>query len=769
MKTFTKFMTASALTTMCAISLPAFAGPYEDAVEALARKDYSTGVMWMRRSADDGNLQAQKVMSDLWGDDIEYGVSKKESQKYMRLAAEQGDAVSQYFVGLNYSQQKNYTQAHYWYEKAAAQGHVVAKLDLNELPAAPLIGLSIYDRSPAPVTLTVAQIKKAEDDGFAVYKTGDYVQSLKLWTPAAEAGSGYAQSNLGIQYINKQGTERSQEKALHWLEKAMAQDYELAFRIVAELHNKGMFFPKSKQKAYEYSKRASSLGSAQGAFDAAQYAEGLGDLKGALALFTLGAQRGHPRSQATLGIIYDGVKSEYKDNNIVIIDLEKSMKWHLKAAQQDFPYAVYQVGFNYKTGKGVPKSLAWAQYWHKRGARNGMGESMMSLSAADQEQIRKELLQFAKTNAAKGDAKAQYTLAVAYRDGKDVEKSASLSEYWLAKAATQDMPEAMADLAKLYDDGQGSPHNAQKSKALYLKLAANRQESAAVITRAIREFYDGDSKLAFDLAKPYADDGDKYAQNIIGKMYSFGRGVPMSKDKALTYFKMASDAGFADAQDNLGFLYELSFSNPTEAARWYRKAANQEHIGGLNSLARLYMSGNGVPKNYNKAAELYGRAAAAGDEDAASDQKLALNLQRGDQRAYARAQAQTQRRAERIRQQPAVRKLTADEREQKEWDEVIARHRASQPTYTYEAPKRKKNKWSLAGLMESLAARQNGSSGSYNPGSYSGSSYDYGTTSSYSGSNSSYSSGYSTAIDSGAATRSVYAVHAPPRMWHDGN
>ena len=761
MKIFTKFMTASALTTMCAISLPAFAGPYEDGIEALARKDYSTGVMWMRQSADDGNLQAQKVMSDLWGDDIEYGVSEEESQKYMRLAAEQGDAVSQYFVGLSYSRQKNYTQARYWYEKAAAQGHVVAELDLNELPAAPLIGLSIYDRSPASVTLTTAQIKKAEDDGFAAYKIGDYAQSLKLWTPAAEAGSGYAQSNLGIQYINKQGTERSQEKALHWLEKAMAQDYELAFRIVSDLHNKGIFFPKSKQKAYEYSNMASSLGSAQGAFDAAQYAEGLGDLKNALALFTLGAQRGHPRSQATLGIVYDGVKSEYKDNNIVTIDLEKSMKWHLKAAQQDFPYAVYQVGYNYKTGKGVPKSLAWAQYWHKRGARNGMGESMMSLSPADQEQIRKELLQFAKTKAAKGDAKAQYTLSVAYRDGKDVEKSTSLSEHWLAKAAAQNMPEAMANLAKLYDDGQGSPRDAKKSKTLYMKLAKNKQEPAVVITRAIREFYDGDSKLAFTLAKPYADDGDKYAQNIIGKMYSFGRGVPTSKDKALTYLKMASEAGFADAQDNLGFLYELSFNNPTEAARWYRKAANQNHVGGLNSLARLYMSGSGVPKNYNKAAELYGRAAAAGDEDAASDQKLALNLQRGDQRAYARAQAQTQRQGERIRQQQVVRKLTADEREQREWDAVIARHRASKPTYTYQALKKKKIKWSFSGLMEDIAARQNSSSRSYNAGSNSASSYI--------APSSSYNSGYSTAIDSGAATRSVYAVHAPPRMWHDGD
>ncbi|MCF6275296.1 MAG: hypothetical protein L3J05_05995 [Robiginitomaculum sp.] len=780
-----KLILKTAATMLCILApLPmvsqlAFADPYEDAVEAMARKDYSaaynllsplansgndeaqfeiallylngnygakserksTGVMWLRRSADGGNLVAQKEMSILWDLGSAYGVSYEESKKYRRMAAEQGDASRQYSVGLSYSHEKNYTKARYWYEKASAQGHAVAAEALKALPAAPLVGFSIYDRSPTSTNpLTAAQIKKAEDEGYAAYKIGNYAQSLKLWAPAAQAGSGYAQSNLGIQYINAQGTERSKEKALYWLEKAMAQDYELAFRIVAELHNKGIFFPKSDQKAYEYSKKSSDLGSAQGAFAAAEYVEGLGDLKGAIALYTLGAERGHPRSQATLGIIYDGVKSEYRDNNIVTIDLEKSMHWHLKAAQQDFPFSVYQVGFNYSTGTGVPKSLALAQYWHKRGARDEEGMSMMSLSAADQEDIRKELLQSAKTKAQKGDAEAQYTLSVAYRDGKDVQQSTALSEHWLVKAAGQSMPEAMVDLAEIYDDGQGSPHNAEKSKALYMKLATKRQEPAAVVTRAIREFYDGDSKLAFALAKPYADDGNKYAQNIIGKMYSYGRGVPVSNDKALTYFKMASEAGLADAQENLGFLYELSFNNPVEAAKWYRKAANQNHIEGLKSLAGLYSSGNGVPKNQTKAIELYGRAAAAGDEMAEIYKSIAQGEQRMEQQAYARTQAE--------RQVLAAERKKIEAQEQK--------RRAKQPrqtvqtrTYTFPAPK--VNKWSLAYL--------------FTPRPQSGSGYSYSSSSSYSGSNSNYNRGYYTTIDSGAATRSVYAVAPPPRRW----
>lgn len=789
MKIFTKFMIASALTTMCSISLPAFAGPYEDGIEALARKDYltaynllsplansgnsmaqfeiaylylnnhygakseekSTGMMWLRRSADSGHLIAQKEMRMFWDLGRAYGVSYEEQEKYILMAAKQGDADSQSSVGDTYRHEKNYTKARYWYEKAAAQGHEDAAKSLKKLPAEPLLGFSLYDRSASSTNpLTAAQIKKIEDDGFASLKADNEGWALILWAQAAEAGSIYAQISSGILYSYGKTTEHSKEKAMYFFEKAMAQNHIPAFYQVAMLHDKGIFFPQSDQKAYEFYKKSSDLGSGKGAYHAGNFAESLGDLKGALALIKLGAERGYPDAQANLGIIYDGSITEYKDNNIVTVDLEKSMKWLLKAAQQDFHYAIYRVGYNYNTGTGVPKSLASAEYWHKRGARMGMGESMMSLSKADQEEIRKERLQSAKTKAHNGDVEAQYTLAVAYRDGKDVKQSTALSEHWLAKAARRDMPEAMADLAEIYDDGQGTPRDTVRAKIYYMQLAKNKQEAAVVVTRAIRAYNNDDYDLAFVLAKPYADDGYNYAQNIIGKMYNFGRGVPTSKDKALYYFKMAGDTGFAEAQHNLGFLYEYSYNNPVEAARWYRKSANQEHVRSLKSLALMYSSGRGVTKNYSKAAELYGRAAAAGDVDAASNQKLALNLQRRDQRAYARSQAETARQ----RQQLAAERKKFEAQEQKRREQQ-APQAVQARTYTFPEPK--VNKWSLAYLLTPRAR------------SVSGYRYNYNTSSNYSGSNSSYSSGYSTAIDSGAATRSQYAVHPPPRMWHDGN
>ncbi len=200
MKKFILGLTAASLCALVPISV--YAGPFEDGESALEREDYttaykllsplahsgnadaqfqisllylngfygtksernSTGVMMMRRLADDGYLSAQKVMSNLESEDIAYGVSEEESQKYLLMAAKQGDAVSQYFAGLSHSQEKNYPQARYWYEKVAAQGHVVAELELKELPAAPPFKFSIYDKKPAPdKPLTFQDANNAEN------------------------------------------------------------------------------------------------------------------------------------------------------------------------------------------------------------------------------------------------------------------------------------------------------------------------------------------------------------------------------------------------------------------------------------------------------------------------------------------------------------------------------------------------------------------------------------------------------------------------------
>jgi TPR repeat protein len=63
-------------------------------------------------------------------------------------------------------------------------------------------------------------------------------------------------------------------------------------------------------------------------------------------------------------------------------------------------------------------------------------------------------------------------------------------------------------------------------------------------------------------------------------MLDEGDGVEEDKAEALRYFQLAAEQGDADAQFNLGLMYELGegvAQNQAEAARLYRLASDQGH------------------------------------------------------------------------------------------------------------------------------------------------------------------------------------------------
>lgn len=57
-------------------------------------------------------------------------------------------------------------------------------------------------------------------------------------------------------------------------------------------------------------------------------------------------------------------------------------------------------------------------------------------------------------------------------------------------------------------------------------------------------------------------------------------------------------------------------ADPVEAAKWYRKAAEQNHSDGLFNLGRAYENGIGLSKDVGQARTNYQKAAAAGSRDA---------------------------------------------------------------------------------------------------------------------------------------------------------
>ena len=96
----------------------------------------------------------------------------------------------------------------------------------------------------------------------------------------------------------------------------------------------------------------------------------------------------------------------------------------------------------------------------------------------------------------------------------------------------------------------------------------------------------GDFATALKEWKPLAEAGDADAQYNLGVMYDNGEGVPQDYAEAVKWYRLAAEQGYAKAQTNLGFMYEKGqgvLQDNATAHMWYNVgAANGNELGGTN-------------------------------------------------------------------------------------------------------------------------------------------------------------------------------------------
>lgn len=158
-------------------------------------------------------------------------------------AAEAGDARSQHHLASLLRSNRALTDALHWAEQSAASGYPEGQLLLAELH---------QQGHGAP---------------------SDAGRALALIEAAAEQGLAAAQYQAGMAWLNGMGTEPDRSMALHWLERAGAQDDIAAQLQLAELYSSA---PEADlPRARQWLDRAATLGSA-----AAQYRLGISYLEG---------------------------------------------------------------------------------------------------------------------------------------------------------------------------------------------------------------------------------------------------------------------------------------------------------------------------------------------------------------------------------------------------------------------------------------------------------------------------------------------------------
>ena len=245
---------------------------------------------WYRKAAEQRETKAKKRLARMLGTCYFFGENGKskdygEAVVHLSIAAEAGDAYSQYLLGFCHEKGQGVEQslrvAAKWYIKAAEQGEKNAK---ERLENAKQLGNDYYDGSNG--------------------KSKNYEKAVEYYRLAAEAGDAYAQYSLGWCFEKGQGIEQSVTGAVIWYRKAAEQ---------GEAHAK------------ERLRNAKSLGS--------DYYFGENgkskDYRKAVAHLCIAAENGDAFSQYLLGQCYeygDGVKQ----NKYIAED------WYRKAAKKGF-------------------------------------------------------------------------------------------------------------------------------------------------------------------------------------------------------------------------------------------------------------------------------------------------------------------------------------------------------------------------------------------------------------------------------------------------
>lgn len=116
-----------------------------------------------------------------------------------------------------------------------------------------------------------------------------------------------------------------------------------------------------------------------------------------------------------------------------------------------------------------------------------------------------------------------------------------------------------------------------------------------------------------------ADDyQDDVKTQVVNAQYENGERYYQSGNytEAARWFRKSAQQGHALGQHNLGVMYAKGLGvkrSYAEAVKWYRKAAEQEHPESQINLGLMYSRGLGVKRNYAAAVEWYLKAVERGD------------------------------------------------------------------------------------------------------------------------------------------------------------
>lgn len=159
-----------------------------------------------------------------------------------------------------------------------------------------------------------------------------------------------------------------------------------------------------------------------------------------------------------------------------------------------------------------------------------------------------------------------------------------------------------------------------------LKEAASGGDTEAMLEYGMRlaqgQGVDTSFADAMNWFQKAVDAGDAQGWYAMGFVYSNGVGVDLDLPKSVGYYRKGAEAGDADCQTAMGMFYQAGDkfpsginTDPVEAAKWYRMAAEQDHTEAIQHLAVMHGGRMGLERNEEEALRWYRKGAELGSAD----------------------------------------------------------------------------------------------------------------------------------------------------------
>lgn len=306
-----------------------------------------------------------------------------------------------------------------------------------------------------------------------------------------------------------------------------------------------------------------------------------GDFKSALRKIEPIAIKGDAEAQYYLGLIYSkGVP--WRDEILFKQGVELSENFYDRGMLFDNKHPApqddkFDLGWYIKQaelGDSIAQNNLGVMY------ENGLAPLPMDNKLAnnrENEMANKLAMHWYTKAADHGLAQAQYNLAVMYC----LAGNFNLGIYWCTKAAEQNFAEAQFRLGVMYDDYPG---------------------------------IQADPHLVISWKTKAADNGHVNAQYSLGWMHQDGYLVPQDYKLSVSWYMKAAEQGcplskialkgmynegIPDAQLISGMygLDQIVPRNDALAFSWFSKSAEQNYAPAQSKLGRMYIDGQGVPKD----------------------------------------------------------------------------------------------------------------------------------------------------------------------------